>query len=163
MPSGRLKDELLVTAAQLALSAGVKPSYVAKLKKDGKIAYRANRRFELTEALKVIRNIKAGSNRALTGDMAETTTRAKMEESLITVKTKELDYRKKAGELIERADVIEDAKEAGKAVKSKLYAEIAKLTPLLVGKPEKEIRKILTKSADEVMISFQRKLRRYKD
>ncbi len=89
-------------------------------------------------------NINAAMNKA---KLAETTFRARL---------REIEFKMKSGELLEKTEVIAEAQWVAEQVKSKLLAIPPRIASICEGRPAREIEEIITDSINHALSELQK-------
>ena len=89
-------------------------------------------------------------------NVTEAFNKARLAEKTYQAKLKELEYKLKHGELVERARVIEDAQATAALVRERLMSIPVRVSGLCEGRTARDIEEILEDAINDVLKSFQK-------
>lgn len=88
--------------------------------------------------------------------IAQAFNRAKLDEKQALAKLRDLEYRQKKGELVERAVVEADAAAVGAAIRDSLMAIAPRLAGRCEGRPMREIEELIEDAVNEALAGLQK-------
>ena len=89
-------------------------------------------------------------------NVAEAFNKARLAEKTFQAKLKEIEYRMKKGDLLERADVEADAAKTASALRGRLMSVPVRIAGLCEGRTSREIEEILETALNDVLSEFKK-------
>lgn len=89
-------------------------------------------------------------------NVAEAFNKARLAEKTFQAKLKEIEYRMKKGDLLERADVEADAEKTASALRGRLMSVPVRIAGLCEGRTSREIEEILETALNDVLSEFKK-------
>ena len=165
-----------VSVREFAKQVGRSKSWISKLAISGKLPRNDDGSIPLEAGFKaydkLVKEVEAkkrkveplsdDDNAPMAGAMSkamnvtEAFNKARLAEKTYQAKLKELEYKLKHGELVERARVIEDAQATAALVRERLMSIPVRVSGLCEGRTARDIEEILEDAINDVLKSFQK-------
>ena len=161
-----MSEELNVSVRAFAREIGRSHVWVLKLLKDGALPRNEDGTIPLEEGLKAynaMQDEKEEKNKKtnLSQEQAEAMNlntamnKAKLAEKTYQARLRELEYKLKAGELLEKSAVTLEAQQLATKIKSKLLAIPSRISVLCEGRMARDIEEIIADAINEALIELQ--------